>query len=182
MYNKIISNASIFISLQEIDKDLANKAHLASCRKCGDKLNRGNYQRKTRGMPDSLAPTQTRYSLCCRGKNCRTRAVVPSVLFYGRFVYSSLTLLLISYFLAGGNFRVRKIQKILNIDRRTLLRWKKYWTDHFPHTPLSKIIHSRFPSLIAMPKDLIKFIEHYYPPTEFVSKLMLVMQNYDSFV
>jgi hypothetical protein len=182
MYNKIISNASIFITLQEIDKDLADQAHLASCPNCGDKLDRGNYQRKTRGIPDLQGPTQTRHSLCCRGKDCRKRTVVPSVLFYGRFVYSSLTLLLISYFLVGGNFRVRKIQKKLNIDRRTLLRWKKYWSDYFPYTPLSKIIQSRFPSLISMPKDLIKFIEHHYPSSEFISKLVFVMQNYDSFV
>jgi hypothetical protein len=40
--------------------------------------------------------------------------------------------------------RVRRVREVLNIDRRTLERWRQWWLDNFVRSPFWKGARARF--------------------------------------
>lgn len=67
-----------------------------------------------------------------------------SVRFLGRRVYLSLTVVLTSARLAGQRSTAARLSDELNIPVRTLERWRQWWRQQFPLTPLWQAHGARF--------------------------------------
>jgi hypothetical protein len=114
--------------LEKVDADLAQKDCQQGCLYCDGKLHRADYDRKPRGGPQ----WDRRYSFCCAQEDCRRRRTPESVRFLGRRVYAGLVVVLITTMIHGLKpARVRRIREVLQIDSRTLKRWRQWWLDHF---------------------------------------------------
>ena len=107
MYTTLLSDATLFDALLEIDHDLADTAQAGGCLICGGRLDHADYPRKPRGYPATLdAAYDRRTSFCC--DDCRTRLTPMSVRFLGRKVYLGVVVLLAmrapprSHAVAGG--------------------------------------------------------------------------------
>lgn len=108
--------------LEKVDEELAAAACARGCVRCGGKLHRANYLRKPRGLASAL-----RHSFCCAVEGCRKRETPPSVRFMGRRVYAGIIVVLLSAMCHGLTpQRVAALRKELQIDRRTLTRWR-WW-------------------------------------------------------
>jgi hypothetical protein len=113
--------------LLRIDHELAEQTRSEGCR-CGGALHRADYPRKPRGCPRHLRPDySSRLSFCCA--QCRKRSTSKSVRFLGRRVYLALAVVL---------------GQALGVARRTLQRWRRWWRDQFPLTPLWRAACARF--------------------------------------
>jgi hypothetical protein len=114
--------------LEKVDADLAQEVCQQGCVYCGGKLHRADYERKPRGGPE----WDRRYSFCCAQEDCRRRRTPESVRFMGRRVYAALVVVLITTMIHGLKpARVRHIRQALQIDSRTLKRWRQWWLDNF---------------------------------------------------
>ncbi len=67
-----------------------------------------------------------------------------SVRFLGRRVYLSLAVVLTAARLAGQRSTVARLADELNIPMRTLERWRQWWRQQFPLTPLWQAQCARF--------------------------------------
>jgi hypothetical protein len=67
-----------------------------------------------------------------------------SVRFLGRRVYLSLAVVLTSARLAGQRPTAARLADELNIPMRTLERWRQWWRQQFPLTPLWQAQCARF--------------------------------------
>jgi len=140
MYHELFRDASFWLFLLSVDKDLAATAHRNAC-PCGGRLHRANYPRNPRGGPDDL-PGQYRYrfSFCCDREGCRKRVTPPSVRFLGPKVYLSAVVILVAAMRQGPSpRRVRELSNRFGADRRTIVRWQIFWKEHFPRTPFWKV-------------------------------------------
>jgi hypothetical protein len=127
--------------LEKVDADLAQEACQKGCLYCRGKLHRADYDRKPRGGPQ----WERRYSYCCAEEDCRRRRTPESVRFLGRRVYAGLVVVLISMMIHGLKpGRVRRIRKALQIDSRTLKRWRQWWLDSFVRSSFWKAARARF--------------------------------------
>ena len=109
--------------LLRIDHELAALARADGCR-CGGALHRADYPRKPRGCPGEVrADYSSRLSFCC--SLCRRRLTPMSVRFLGRRVYLALAV-------------------VLGVARRTMQRWRSWWCEQFPLTPLWRSACARF--------------------------------------
>ena len=136
-----LADQQLFELLEKVDTDLAAEAKAKGCLHCGGRLYRADYERKPRGGPQ----WDLRYSLCCGKDGCRRRNTPTSVRFLGRRVYAGLVVVLISAMVHGLIAeRVRRVREVLNIDRRTLERWRQWWLDNFVRSPFWKGARARF--------------------------------------
>ena len=127
--------------LEKVDADLAREACQKGCLYCQGKLHRADYDRKPRGGPQ----WERRYSYCCAEEDCRRRRTPESVRFLGRRVYAGLVVVLISVMMHGLKpGRVHRIRKALQIDSRTLKRWRQWWLDSFVASSFWKAARARF--------------------------------------
>src|ERR1700752_836174 len=127
--------------LGKVDADLAQEACQKGCLFCRGKLHRSNYGRKPRGGPQ----WDRRYSFCCAQEDCRRRRTPESVRFLGRRVYAGLVVVLITTMIHGLKpGRVRRICEALQIDSRTLKRWRQWWLDSFVRSSFWKAARARF--------------------------------------
>ena len=92
-----------------------------------------NYPRKPRGGLDTLGDEHARrLSFCCAVDGCRSRATPPSVRFLGPKVYSGAVVILAAAMQHGpSKKRVAHLEVLLGIGRRTLVRWRRWWTEAF---------------------------------------------------
>ncbi len=155
MLLKTLRNASFFLSLLQIDNDLALEVWKSCCPFCGGVLHTADYPRNPRGIPpDPLLDEnyRRRHSFCCA--KCRKRATPPSVRFLGRRVYLSAVFVLISAMRLGiTSKRAARLGEHLGIalSTRTLLRWRKWWLETFSDTPLWKRQRGRLDRPVAVP-------------------------------
>jgi hypothetical protein len=127
--------------LEKVDWDLAREACQQGCAYCGGKLHRANYERKARGGPR----WDRRYSFCCAAQDCRRRRTPESVRFLGRRIYVGLVVVLVTTMVHGLTpARVRRIREALQIDWRTLKRWRQWWLDRFVRSSFWKAARARF--------------------------------------
>src|ERR1700731_4107411 len=127
--------------LEKVDADLAQEACEKGCLYCRGKLHRADYDRKPRGGPQ----WDRRYSFCCAQEDCRRRRTPESVRFLGRRVYAGLVVVLITTMIHGLKpGRVRRIRQALQIDSRTLKRWRQWWLDSFVRSSFWKAARARF--------------------------------------
>lgn len=140
MDHGLLHQASFWLFLLAIDRDLADSARRKAC-SCGGRLHCANFPRKPRGGGAEL-PEQygCRLSFCCDREDCRKRLTPPSVRFLGRKVYLGAVVVLVAAMRQGAApRRVRELSKLFGTDRRTIARWQAFWREHFPQTRFWKV-------------------------------------------
>lgn len=119
-----------------IDRDLASKSRSAGCRHCGGVLHSAQYPRKVFGIPIETESTDEtkRFSFCC--ETCRRRTTPASVRFLGRRVYPAAVMLMLSAMRNGVTAKsASALRETFGVARRTLQRWRHWWTTLFVKTP-----------------------------------------------
>lgn len=158
MYTSVLSDATLFDALIEIDRELAATAQARGCRHCPGGLDYADYPRKPRGGPADLpAAYEKRTSFCCA--RCRKRLTPPSVRFLGRRVYLAAVVVLASVLRQGPTpARVARLRELLGVRADTLARWHRWWRDVFVRTAFWKGARGRFGQPVAdtdLPRDLL---------------------------
>jgi hypothetical protein len=142
--------------LLRIDQELAEQTRSEGCR-CGGALHRADYPRKPRGCPRHLRPDYSaRLSFCCA--LCRERSTSKSVRFLDRRVYLALAVVLVSVRPGGPAPAASRLGQALGVARRTIARWRQWWREQFPLTPLWRAACARFMPPVAtqdLPGELL---------------------------
>jgi len=124
--------AKFFHELFWADEQTMEETRQQGCWRCGGRLDRADYGRKVRGVPEAFEGLfERRFSLCCAREGCRKRSTPSSVRFFGRRIYAGALFVLASAVCALGTFRG---ERLLGIPRRTLGRWLDWWQVEFPST------------------------------------------------
>lgn len=160
MYHDLFGNASFWMFLAEVDRDLAQTAGSQNC-SCGGRLHRANYPRKPRGGGNDLPSVyRSRFSFCCGRDGCRKRLTPPSVRFLGRRVYLGAVVILVAAMRQGpAPRRVRELCKLFGADRRTIHRWRAFWQEYFPLTSFWKVARGRLVPTVEvalLPRSLLE--------------------------
>jgi hypothetical protein len=134
---EILRDSRFYELLLKFDRQIADAAHELPCRECGAKLHWGSFGRKPRGVPVGLGPEHLRrFSLCCAQDGCRTRETPSSVRFLSRKVFLGAMVVLISAMQSGLNpARMRRLNELIGVSRRTVLRWRDWWRTVFAMSP-----------------------------------------------
>jgi hypothetical protein len=145
--------------LPRIDADLAARARAAGCSSCGGRLDVANYRRKPRGVEELGDDYAIRASFCCAAEGCRRRCTPPSVRFLGRRVYLGAVVVLASALQRGPSKKaVAELTALLGVTRRTLVRWRQWWSTMFVRSRFWTSLRGRFvPALdeTAMPASML---------------------------
>jgi hypothetical protein len=122
--------------LLKLDRDLAASVRAEGCSNCRAALHAAPFARKPRGMPVQLPWEHCqRLSFCCAKDGCRQRATPPSLRFLGRKVYLGGLVVLISAMRCGPTpARIARLQALVGVSRRTVLRWRRWWCEVFTHS------------------------------------------------
>jgi len=178
MNPKQVLNDPAFYSLQiTIDAELAAKVRKKGCPSCGAKFHDGGFHRVARGCPKAVLEEYCwRTSLDCSG--CRKRTMPPSVRFLHRRVWIAAVLALVSPH--GSVMSCSWLTEHLEVSRRTVERWRKWWRNDFLTTPVWQTLRGQFcaspPCIRALPGSLLdriagnsamqslaRFLEHLSP-------------------
>ena len=147
MCHALLQDPKFFRLLLRVDQELAGQAKAVGC-SCGGVLHRANYPRKPRACPNEVRiDFESRLSFCCHC--CRRRTTSMSVRFLGRRVYLALAVVLMSARHAGQTSAAARLSGSLDIPVRTLERWRRWWRDDFPQTPLWQAACARFMPPVA---------------------------------
>ena len=142
MCHALLYDQKFLALLLRIDHDLAARRRADGCQ-CGGALHRADYPRKPRGCPvDVRDDHSSRLSFCCAV--CRRRATSMSVRFLARRVYFALAVVLMSARPAGPTSAAARLGTALGVDRRTLARWRDWWREQFPQTPMWRATCAQF--------------------------------------
>ena len=156
MSHFLLQDPRFFQLLLRVDQEFAQQTRVGGC-VCGGVLHRGNYPRKPRGcLPEVRSDFESRFSFCC--SVCRKRTTSMSVRFLGRRVYLAMVVVLVSARHAGQTPAASRAAVLLDVPVRTLGRWRRWWQEQFPLTPLWRGACARFmPPLVAveMPPSLL---------------------------
>lgn len=180
MWHVGLRDSSFFERLCEIDHDLAEQARARGC-PCGGVLHRADYVRKPRGAPSEV-PTdlERRHSFCCARDGCRRRLTPPSVRFLGRRVYLGVVVVLLTAMTQGVSpRRAARLRAELGVDRRTLVRWRRFWQQRFPRQALWREAGARFmPTISAdrLPGALVRRFAPSHAPEGLVSLLRFLAE------
>jgi hypothetical protein len=173
VYDAILRDPSFFRFLLRIDEEFAAETRLGRCRHCAGALHVADFPRKPRGCPAAVVEEYSRrFSFTCG--RCDQRATSASVRFLGRRVYVAVVLMLNS---PPGSIAARELCAQLSIPRRTLLRWRKWWTEEFLRTPFWQAARLQFmpPVLVTqLPGSLLDRIDTNSPADRLVRALRLI--------
>ena len=157
MCHALIQNPNFLRLLLQIDADLAAQMHAVGC-SCGGVLHRANYPRKPRACPKEIRPDfESRLSFCCN--LCRRRSTSASVRFLGRRVYLGLVVVLAPQRRTTFSAAAVQVVDALAIPERTIARWRHWWLQLFPITPLWQAACARFMppvQTLSLPASLIE--------------------------
>jgi hypothetical protein len=168
----LLQDPSFFRLLLGIDEELAATARASGCA-CGGVLHRADYPRKPRACPAELrADFESRLSFCCN--RCRRRTTSMSVRFLGRRVYLGLAVVLGSARHAGQNPAAARASAALAVPVRTLARWRAWWREQFPRTPLWQAACARFMPPVATDRFPASLLERFAGGAEEVLMRLLV--------
>ena len=173
MYDAIAQDPSFFRFLSQIDSELAAETRGAGCQHCSGRLHTADFPRKPRGCPAKVIEEYSRRLSFTCGR-CDARATPPSVRFLGRRVYVAVALMLSSPPDSGS---ARTLQGLLGVSRRTVLRWRRWWTQEFPRTPLWRSLRTRLmPPIVALqlPQGLLDRLDPKEPTVRLVQALRLL--------
>lgn len=163
MWHSLFQNASFFLLLLRIDRDLADEARQKRCPRCGDSLHSARYLRRPRGAPRDLLPDYDwrQFSLCCARDGCRGRLNPPSVRFLGRRVYVGAVVVLVSALQHGlTDRRLRELRAVIDprLSVHTVQRWRAWWREVFVQTDFWKVARARLAPVLqgaALPGSLL---------------------------
>ena len=146
MYRDVLTDATFHQLLLACDRDLADTARGAGCKRCSGVVHSAHYWRKPRGRPCRLGREHDRrFSFCCAVDGCRSRATPPSLRFLGPKVYIAAIVVLIAILRHGATtLRVRELTEVIGVDRRTVERWRTWWRDSFTTTPFWQVARAAF--------------------------------------
>ncbi len=173
MYDAVAQDPSFFRFLSQIDAELAADIRSAGCQHCSGRLHTADFPRKPRGCPVAMIEEYSwRLSFTCG--SCDSRATPPSVRFLGRRVYVSVVLMLSS---PPDSASGQQLQRLLGISRRTVLRWRRWWTQEFPRTRLWRSLRSRLmPPIVParLPQGLCDRLDSKDPAMRLAQALRLL--------
>jgi len=137
MYTALLADGRLRKVLQRCDDDLAAAQRAGGCPRCHGVLHSARYPRKPRGLGGPLsAGYGWRSSFCCARQDCRKRATPPSFRFLGRKVYLGAVVVLIAALRCGPTpARMRHLAELVGVNRRTVMRWRRWWCEELPATP-----------------------------------------------
>jgi len=141
------------VLLLRIDRETAAKVQRTGCPWCGGPLHVADFPpRKPRGagaaLPDGY---DKRLSFCCGRDGCRKRVTPPSVRYLGRKVYLGAIVVVVTAMRHGVTAaRAAKLQGWLGVDRRTIERWRRWWTELFPATRFWQAARGLLRSAVAV--------------------------------
>lgn len=159
MCHALLQDSRFFRLLLQIDIELAAQTRAGGCQ-CSGVLHRANYPRKPRACPNELrVDYESRYSFCCN--RCRKRATSMSVRFLGRRVYLGLAVVLMSSGRVEATSTVAQLSEILAVPVRTIQRWRSWWAEQFPLTPLWQAACARFMPPIVLSQLPASLIERF---------------------
>ncbi|WP_245176333.1 transposase [Cupriavidus sp. AcVe19-6a] len=168
----LLQTPAFFSLLRRIDEDLMQAARENCCCHCGQPLHRADYPRKPRGCPPAARPDcSTRLSLCCTG--CRKRTTPGSVRFLGRRVYLAIITVLRS-----SRAHCFSIEGLPSVSWVTLKRWRLWWDDTFPTTPIGRWLNGRLPLApepVAYPERLLQSVQADTDAGRFTAALRLLL-------
>lgn len=146
MCHELLHDAKFYEFLLEVDRDLCERARKHGCPNCGGRLDSARYRRKPRGAGVPLPEGwDQRESLCCDVEGCRKRVTPPSLRYLGRRVYVAVIVVLACLLREGPTpWREARLLALARIDRRTLARWRSWWTERFVETELWRAERGRF--------------------------------------
>ena len=146
LYPELLANATFHHLLFAFDADLAEAARAGRCPVCGGALHSAKYWRKPKGRLCRVPPEHNqRFSFCCAVDGCRKRETPASLRFLGRKVYLAATVVLIAIMRHGAsNARVRRMNEMIQVDRHTIERWRRWWRDRFTATPFWQVARAAF--------------------------------------
>ena len=140
-----LADQQLYQLFEKVDAHSAAIFHQQRCR-CGGKLHRADYDRKPRGGPQ----WDQRHSFCCDREGCRRRHTPPSVRFLGRKVYAGFVVVLLAAMNHGIKpERLGLLRQTIQIDRRTLERWRQWWLNTFVRSAFWKEARARFTPLLC---------------------------------
>jgi hypothetical protein len=133
----LLADGRLYELLQRFDDDLAAEQRAGGCPRCGGVLHSARYPRKPRGFVGRLSPEcHRRQSFCCAREDCRKRATPVSLRFLGRKVYLGAVVVLISALRCGPTpARMRYLEELVGVSRRTVARWRTWWCEALVDTP-----------------------------------------------
>jgi hypothetical protein len=143
----ILGDPRLEVILPRVDEELAEHVREKGCPFCRGRLDRARYPRKPRSLGEFGAGWNRRESFCCAEEGCRRRRTPPSVRFLGRRVYVGVVVVLVSVLVQGLTARrLRALRKSLGveIDPRTLERWRRWWREAFPASAFWRAARARF--------------------------------------
>ena len=163
MSHGLLRDARVYGVLFRIDQDLAAETRSTGC-ECGGRLHSARYRRKPRcglDLEKLDADYVVRFSFCCDRDGCRRRTTPPSVRFLGRRVYIGAVVVLIAALADGATAtRLRRLRQLVgDVSRRTVERWRRWWRETFPQTPLWRERRGRLAIPIAterLPASLLE--------------------------
>jgi hypothetical protein len=166
MDHRLLQQTSFWSVLFSIDQELAARARQAGC-SCGGVVHRADIPRKPRGGPPDLPPEyRRRFSFCCKLEGCRKRVTPPSVRFLGRKVYLHAVVILVAALQQGATpRRLQEVSRVLDleIDRRTIARWRVFWQEQFPRTAFWRVARGFLLPLVdaaSLPLELLRRYLH----------------------
>jgi hypothetical protein len=129
-------------------------------------LHSARYPRKPRRPRSFSGPLNPEYrrrlSFCCARQGCRKRATPPSLRFLGRKVYLGVVVVLISALRCGVTpTRLRYLDERVGINRRTLMRWRRWWCEVFVATPFWRAAAARLVPPVAHAQLPVSLLERF---------------------
>ncbi len=167
MYATLLADTRFHELLLTIDRDLADACRAEGCVQCGGRLHSARYPRKPRGRPKNLRGRlgpehDKRISFCCAIDGCRSRETPASVRFLGRRVYVAAIVVLIAILQHGvTDARLERLSEVVNVDRRTVERWRSWWRRIFTATPFWRGARARFMPPVEHDKLPASLIERF---------------------
>jgi len=146
LYQALLADASFHDLLLYCDRDLAESARAKRCPLCGGRLDASPFTRKPRGRLVGCDPAHDRrFSLCCAVDGCRKRVTPASLRFLGRRSYLAAVVVLASAMRHGlSETRLRRLQEVVGVSRRTVARWRDWWISTFTAEPFWRIAGAAF--------------------------------------
>ena len=141
MLPELADKVTLYEVLHRIDVDLSEQARAAGC-PCGGPLHRASWVRKPRGGPELPKAYAVRLGLCCG--DCRRRTLPRSTLFFGRRVYWGVVVVVVMGLRqGGGQWGMRRLQRLLGMSLSTLRRWAAWFREVFPNSIRWKRLRGR---------------------------------------
>lgn len=139
---ELLQDVRFYDHLLAIDRQLALRARRGGCPRCRGRLHSASYPRKPRGGAPQLREIHhLRLSLCCA--ECRKRVTPPSVRFLGRRVFYGAVVVLGCVETLTAE-RVKTLTELLQVDRRTLRRWCRWWRRQLVQLAWWRVARGRF--------------------------------------